>query len=110
MIDALSPLTPAVFQLLVALAEDEAHGYALLKAIEGQTGGRVRLSTGTLYGIIDRLLADGWIAERSVDGRRIYRLTPAGRRAARAEANRLEALLARARSTRALGPASRPAR
>ena len=101
------PLTPAVFQILVALADDEQHGYALLKSVERQTGGRTRLSTGTLYGIIDRLLADGLIAERSVGGRRLYRLTPRGRRTALAEADRLEALLARARATRAL---RRPAR
>jgi DNA-binding PadR family transcriptional regulator len=93
-----------VFHVLVALADDELHGYALLKAVEAQTDGRVRLSTGTLYGIINRLLADGAIADRTAkDGKRVYRLTPAGRELARAEADRLEALVAAARATRALG-------
>jgi DNA-binding PadR family transcriptional regulator len=97
------PLTPAVFQLLVALADGERHGYALLKSVERQTDGGIRLSTGTLYGIIRRLLDDGLIGERtSRDDRRLYRLTPLGREVARAEADRLEALLATARSTRAL--------
>ena len=53
------PLTPAAFQLLVALADEEHYGYALLKAVELQTDGSIRLSTGTLYGLIRRLLADG---------------------------------------------------
>ena len=101
------PLTPAVFQVLVALADGERHGYALLKQVEPQTNGGVRLSTGTLYGIIDRLLAEGLIADRTVRGRRQYRLTPRGRQTALAEADRLEALLSVARATRAL---RRPAR
>lgn len=100
--DADRPLSPAVFQVLVALAAGEQHGYALLKEIAEQTDGRIRLSTGTLYGIIDRLLADGLIADRTAGGRRLYRLTAVGRRAARAEADRLEALLTRARATPAL--------
>jgi DNA-binding PadR family transcriptional regulator len=96
------PLTPAVFQVLVALGDGELHGYALLKEVERQTDGRIRLSTGTLYGIIDRLLAGGMIAERTAKDRRLYRLTALGRRTALAEADRLEALLAQARGTRAL--------
>lgn len=101
--DRYLPLTPAVFQVLVALADEELHGYALLKAVEGQTSGSIRLSTGTLYGIIRRLLADDVIGERTTrDGRRLYRLTAFGREVARAEADRLEALLGAARATRAL--------
>ena len=97
------PLTPAVFQVLVALADEERHGYALLKAVEEQSGGGVRLSTGTLYGIIRRLLDAGLIAERTTrDGRRLYKLAAFGRDVARAEADRLEALLGTARATRAL--------
>jgi DNA-binding PadR family transcriptional regulator len=97
------PLTAAVFQVLVALAGREQHGYGLLKTVEEQTGGGVRLSTGTLYGIIRRLLDDEIIGERTTrDGRRLYRLTPLGREVARAEADRLEALLNTARATRAL--------
>lgn len=101
--DRPAPLTPAVFHVLVALADEERHGYALLKAVEAQTDGRVRLSTGTLYGIINRLLADGAIADRTArDGKRVYRLTTLGREMARAEADRLEAVVAAARATRAL--------
>ena len=107
MADPQLPLTPAVFQVLVALANGERHGYALLKEVERQTDGRIRLSTGTLYGIIDRLLGDGLIADRTIRGRRLYRLTSLGRRTALAEADRLEALLAQARASRAL---RRPAR
>ncbi|HEX2442756.1 MAG TPA: PadR family transcriptional regulator [Vicinamibacterales bacterium] len=101
--DRPAPLTSAVFHVLVALADEERHGYALLKAVEAQTDGTVRLSTGTLYGIINRLLADGAIADRTArDGKRVYRLTPLGREMARAEADRLEAVVAAARATRAL--------
>ncbi|MGH9348098.1 MAG: PadR family transcriptional regulator [Vicinamibacterales bacterium] len=101
------PLTPAAFQLLVALADGDLHGYALLKAVERQTDGEIRLSTGTLYGLLNRLLADDIVGERTTgEGRRVYRLTPLGRAVARAEADRLEALLRTARATRALGRAS----
>jgi DNA-binding PadR family transcriptional regulator len=97
------PLTPAVFQVLVALADEERHGYALLKTVEEQTGGAIRLSTGTLYGIINRLLQDDLLAERTTaEGKRLYKLTPFGAAVARAEASRLEALLETARATRAL--------
>jgi len=99
---SLLPLTPAMFHVLVALADGEIHGYAIMKAVEELTGGAVRLSTGTLYGIIKRLLADGLIRESggvSTDDerRRSYWLTPFGRDVARAEAARLEHTLALAR-------------
>src|SRR5436190_23718141 len=101
------PLTPALFHVLLSLADGEKHGYAILKEVEEHTGGEVRLSTGTLYGIIKRLLAEGLIVEsshRPVEDddqrRRYYRLTDSGRHVAMAEAVRLEKLLARARSKR----------
>ena len=56
-------LTPALFHVLVALADGETHGYAIMKEVERLTDGAVRLSTGTLYGIIKRLLAEGLIRE-----------------------------------------------
>jgi DNA-binding PadR family transcriptional regulator len=100
----LLPLTPAMFHVLVALADGETHGYAIMKEVEELTGGGVRLSTGTLYGIIKRLLADGLIresyghgAQRGDDRRRAYSLTAFGREVARAEAARLEHTLAIAR-------------
>jgi len=84
--------TPAVFNVLLALADGDKHGYAILKDVAEHTGGQVQLSTGTLYGIIKRLLDDA--------RRRYYRLTPEGRAVAAEEARRMERLLARARSTR----------
>ncbi len=100
------PLTPAMFHVLLALAGEDLHGYAILKEVELRTGGKVRLSTGTLYGIIKRLLADGLIAElrarpaeREDDERRkYYRLTSLGRQLAAAEAERMDEVLAVARA------------
>jgi DNA-binding PadR family transcriptional regulator len=95
----LLPLTPAMFYVLVALADGQTHGYAILKDVEELTGGSVRLSTGTLYGIIKRLLGDGLIRESGLSAkgderRRSYELTAFGRDVARAEAARLEQTLA----------------
>jgi DNA-binding PadR family transcriptional regulator len=90
------PLTPALFHVLLALADGEKHGYAIMKEIEQRTAGKVVLSTGTLYGIVKRLLADGWIRESalgSTERRRAYRLTPFGRSVALAEAERLRDLV-----------------
>lgn len=111
-----SPLTPALFNVLLALCDGEKHGYAILKEVEEHTQGEVQLSTGTLYGIIKRLLADGLIvelrsrpaAEDDDQRRRYYRLTDDGRRLAVAEAERMAKLLARARSKRLI-KALRPA-
>jgi DNA-binding PadR family transcriptional regulator len=94
MVDA--PLTPALFHVLLSLADGEKHGYAILKEVEARTAGKVVLSTGTLYGIIKRLLADGWIRQSalgSTERRRAYRLTAAGRKVALAEAERLRDLV-----------------
>jgi len=96
------PLTPALFHVLLSLADGEKHGYAILKEVEARTDGAVRLSTGTLYGIIKRLLSDGLIRESAASGkdderRRTYALTAFGREVARAEAARLEHTLALAR-------------
>jgi DNA-binding PadR family transcriptional regulator len=95
----LLPLTPALFHVLLSLADGDKHGYAILKEVESRTGGEVVLSTGTLYGIIKRLLADGLIRQAASlsDARRTaYRLTPFGRRVALAEAARLRTLVAAA--------------
>ena len=100
-----TPLTPALFHVLLALAGEDLHGYAILKDVAGQSNGEVQLSTGTLYGIIKRLLAEGLIvearrrpAESDDPRRRYYHLTDAGREMAVAEARRMEKLVARARS------------
>jgi DNA-binding PadR family transcriptional regulator len=113
-LDSLLPLSAATFHVLVALAGGPLHGYAILKEVAERTGGSVVLSTGTLYGIIKRLLEDGWIAESGrrsplADARRrTYRLTDLGRAVAAAEAARLERLVSMARERhllRAPGPA-----
>lgn len=104
------PLTPAMFQVLLSLADGEKHGYAILKDVEAQTHGEVRLGTGTLYGIIKRLLAEDMIVEcrrrpARVDDdarRRYYELTGWGRQIAVAEAERMEKILAIARGKRLL--------
>jgi DNA-binding MarR family transcriptional regulator len=90
------PLTPALFHVLLSLVDEQKHGYAILKEVSERTNGSVELSTGTLYGIIKRLLADGLIRESalgSTDRRRAYRLTAFGRRVALAEAERLRDLV-----------------
>jgi DNA-binding PadR family transcriptional regulator len=100
------PLTPALFHVLLSLADGEKHGYAILKEVEARTDGAVRLSTGTLYGIIKRLLADGMIrssAAGSDERRRAYRLTAFGHKVALAEAGRLRDLVRSAQAKKLLG-------
>ena len=101
------PLTPAAFHVLLALADGPKHGYLVMKEVEERTGGEVRLSTGTLYGLIKRFLDDELIVELPPEGdsderRRPYKLTPFGRQVARAEALRLEQLVTAARGVRLL--------
>lgn len=91
------PLTPAVFHILLALAEGEKHGYAIMKDVEAQTGGSIRMGPGTLYGSIKRMLASALIEEADErpdpelddERRRYYRLTGLGQRVAAAESERL---------------------
>ena len=105
-IDAFLPLTPPVFHVLLALADGDKHGYAILKEVEQRTNGKVQLSTGTLYAIIKRLLNDGLIEELDErpddddERRRYYHLADLGRQVATAEARRMEELLEAARSKR----------
>ena len=102
------PLTPAMFHVLLALADGEKHGYAIMKDVAQRTQGKVRLSAGTLYGIIGRLLSDGLIVEARQrpapalddERRRYYQLSEFGRRVAVAEAERMEETLALARAKR----------
>jgi DNA-binding PadR family transcriptional regulator len=96
-IDALLPLPPATFHILVALAEDERHGYAIIQEISARTGGEVVLGAGTLYRSIQRMQEQGLIAESrrrpakqdDDERRRYYRITTFGSAVARAEARRL---------------------
>ncbi len=109
------PLTPALFHVLLALAAGDKHGYAILKHVAERSDGAVSLSTGTLYGIIKRLLDEGWIEEvrrrppaaEDDARRRYYRLTPFGRQVALAEARRLEQMVAAAHDVRLLGKPAR---
>ncbi|HUF47214.1 MAG TPA: PadR family transcriptional regulator [Vicinamibacterales bacterium] len=108
----LLPLTAAMFHVLVSLADQERHGYAIVKAVAARTDGAVALGTGTLYAIVKRALADGLVVEstrrpaKDDDARRrYYRLTPFGQKVMAAETARLERMVAAARSTRAIGKA-----
>jgi DNA-binding PadR family transcriptional regulator len=90
------PVTEPVLLILLSLARGPRHGYAILRDTEEMSEGCVRLSTGTLYGALRRLLEDGWIErfeeEHSSRGRQAYRLTSAGRRNLQAEVSRLKHL------------------
>ncbi|AGY60599.1 PadR family transcriptional regulator [Gloeobacter kilaueensis] len=104
------PLTSAEFQILLALADGERHGYAIMQEIEKRTGGQVRLGVGTLYSSLKRMLQSGWIEEcqwrpdPAIDDerRRYYRLSDLGRRVAQGEALRLAGLVADARTKKLL--------
>ncbi len=101
----LLPLTPAVFHIMLALAEGESHGYGIMLEVDEITRGALRIGPGTLYRSIQRMLVDGLIVERKeavdpeVDDerRRYYRLTEFGLEVARAEAQRLNVLVKSAR-------------
>jgi DNA-binding PadR family transcriptional regulator len=92
--DATKALSEPVLFILTSLAEQPRHGYALLKDVEVLSGSRIRLSTGTLYGAIRRLLEDGWIERWEQDDvsrdKQAYRLTQNGRSRLQAEIARLE--------------------
>jgi DNA-binding PadR family transcriptional regulator len=94
-------LSEPTFLILLSLAAQPKHGYAIMQDVAQLSGGRVNLSTGTLYTALKRLLDDGWIeptdAEAGPRGRRAYRLTAIGRTALHAETERLNALAAIAR-------------
>jgi DNA-binding PadR family transcriptional regulator len=102
----LDPLPAAAFQILLSLAGEDLHGYAIMRQVEEQSCGRIRLGPGTLYSSIQALLEEGLIEEVDLSGksespderRRHYRLTSTGRKLARAEAEKLAALLRVARA------------
>ncbi len=97
-------LGTSVFHILVALAGQDRHGYSIMQDVAARTGGRIKLSPGTLYGAIRRLLEEGLIEElderpeKDDERRRYYRLTPLGYAAAREEAARIERMLGQARA------------
>jgi DNA-binding PadR family transcriptional regulator len=115
------PLTPLVFQVLLALADEPRHGYGVILEVDRRTDGLIRLRTGTLYVLLQRLQDEGLIAPVApppgnpsargggppgADGhhrRRYYEMTPLGRAVLRAEARRLELAVGEARRKRVLG-------
>ena len=111
-LETLLPLTTATFHILMALVDDERHGYGIIREVELRTDGTLRLGPGTLYGSLKRMLEQGLIEETGErpdpelddERRRYYRLTPFGRAVTRAEARRLEGLVRLARSKKLLGP------
>ena len=105
--DSFLPLPTAMFHILVALADRDSHGYSIMQDVASRTDGKVRLSAGTLYSSIRRMLEAGLIGElreapdsgSQDERRRYYRLTTFGRRVAVAEAKRLTEMLSQARET-----------
>ena len=105
--DALLPLPTAVFHILIALADRDRHGYSIMQDVAARTGGKVRLSAGTLYSSIRRMLEQGLVEEladspdpaSTDERRRYYRLSRFGKRVAGAEVERLNTLLRQARDT-----------
>jgi DNA-binding PadR family transcriptional regulator len=108
--EAWLPLTPAMFHILLALADKERHGYEIMREVDERTEGKMRVGPGTLYGSIKRMLNDGLIEELDErpdpelddERRRYYRLSDFGRRVAIAEAERLVKLVKSARSKKLL--------
>lgn len=102
----LDPLPSAAFQILLSLVDEDLHGYAIMRQVAEQTGGRMRLGPGTLYSSVQALLEEKLIEEVEPhddpapghERRRYYRLTAAGRKLARVEAERLADLLRVARA------------
>ncbi len=109
------PVPPATFHILLALADADLHGYAIMQDVAQRSDGAVRLGPGTLYGALKRLLESRLVEEsgeradpeRNDQRRRYYRLTPLGMAVARAEARRLDAILRAARRKKLIG--ERPA-
>ena len=107
---ALLPLTPIVFQVLLALSDGDRHGYGIIREVDQRTGGLIVLRTGTLYTVLKRLLELDLVEESDKrpapeeddERRRYYRVTAFGRAVMEAEARRLERVVALARDKRVL--------
>ena len=105
------PLTPAVFHVLLSLADGERHGYAIMQEVVASTGGRIKMGPGTLYGTIKRLLQSGLIEECESrtdpklddERRRYYRLTGLGQSVVKAEAVRYKEMTDLARGKKLIG-------
>ena len=108
---SLLPLTPLAFQVLLALADEPRHGYSIIREVEERTDGLIRLRSGSLYTLLQRLLDEELIVEsddrpapeEDDERRRYYRVTPLGTSVLAAEARRLESAVAEARRKHVLG-------
>jgi DNA-binding PadR family transcriptional regulator len=106
-VDDLLPLPPVTFHILVALADEDRHGYAIMQDVSQRTGGTLKLGAGTLYRSVQRMLEQGLIMEVNTrpapeaddERRRYYRITPFGRTVAKAETRRLAQMLKLARAS-----------
>ena len=104
---ALLPLPPATFHILLAVADEDRHGYAIIQEVAARTGGEVRMSAGTLYRSIQRMVDQDLIEETAArpapefddERRRYYRITTFGLDVARAATDRLQAMVRIARAT-----------
>jgi DNA-binding PadR family transcriptional regulator len=104
----MEPLTPSVFHILLALADEERHGYGIMQDVARQTGDALQMGPGTLYGCLKRMLAAGLLEEAEErpdpalddERRRYYRMTSLGKRTVRAEAQRIATALSAAKSKR----------
>ena len=99
------PLTPAVFHILLALADGPLHGYGIMQAVEASAANEPSMGPGTIYGSLQRMEEAGLVKElaaRTDDRRRVFTLLPAGRRALAQEAERLARLAALVRAKRLL--------
>jgi DNA-binding PadR family transcriptional regulator len=109
------PLTPAVLDIMVALGDEELHGYAIMQEVRRRTAGKRRLAPGTLYRSLRQMEERGWVVEAEErpdpdlddERRRYYRLTDLGRKVASAELERLEDLV-RAGRSKGFAPSGRP--
>ena len=114
----LLPLTNSMLHVLLALADGDKHGYAIIKEVTRRTEGHVSLGAGTLYALIKRLLAEDMILEKEErpdpalddERRRYYRLTPFGRAVAQAEVQRLETLIKQAHAKQLFCPTTKRGR
>ncbi len=105
--DSFLPLPSATFHILMALADEDRHGYGIIQDVSASTNGELKLSAGTLYRSIQRMLEQGLLIETrdrpapedDDERRRYYRITPFGRKVAMAEANRLTQLVRLARKS-----------
>jgi DNA-binding PadR family transcriptional regulator len=107
---SLLPLTPLAFHVMLALADEDRHGYSIIREVETRTDGLIRLRSGTLYTLLQRLLSEDLIVEshdrpapeEDDERRRYYAVTDLGRRVLAAETRRLEAAVSEAKSKHVL--------